>query len=68
MRIPKPLTIAIVTFLFPVVTSIGYFIKLTTVGEACISMQVAFLAFQIQKYFWSDEDYHAVKRFLFRGK
>jgi hypothetical protein len=68
MFIPKPITMAIITFLFPMATSVGYWLKVTTVGEVGIAWQISILAFQIQKYFWSETDYREVKHFLFRGK
>jgi hypothetical protein len=68
MLVPKPITIAIITFAFPVLVSVAFWLQLTTIGEVFISSQVALLAFQIQKYFWSEADYHNVKRFLFREK
>jgi hypothetical protein len=66
MRIPKPIMVALITFAFPVAVSVAFFLQLTTIGEVFVSTQVALLSFLIQKYFWSEEDYHNVRRFLFR--
>jgi hypothetical protein len=68
MQIPKPLSVAVITFAFPVAVSTAYWLQVTSVGECFISTQIALLAFQIQKYFWSEADYHNIRRFLFREK
>jgi hypothetical protein len=68
MLIPKPITVAIITFAFPVAVSVSFWMQIASIGEVFISTQVALLAFQIQKYFWSETDYHNVRRFLFREK
>jgi hypothetical protein len=68
MLIPKPISVAIITFAFPVAVSVAFWLQITSVGEVFVSTQVALLAFQIQKYFWSETDYHNVRRFLFREK
>ena len=66
MLIPKPITVALATFAFPVAVSVAFWLQLTTIGEVFISTQVALLTFLIQKYFWSEADYRAVRKFLFR--
>jgi len=68
MLVPKPITVALITFAFPVAVSVAFWLQITSIGEVFVSTQVALLAFQIQKYFWSEAEYHQVKHFLFRGK
>ena len=68
MRVPRPLTIATLTFTFPILVSVAWIFKFATLGEALISFQLAVLTFQTQKYFWTEADYHEVKHFLFGRK
>jgi hypothetical protein len=68
MQVPKPITVALITFAFPAAVSVAFWLQIASIGEVFVSSQVALLAFQTQKYFWSESDYHNVRRFLFREK
>lgn len=65
MRVPRPVYGVALTTAFPLLTSVAWFLKYASLGEVFIAMQLSLLTFQIQKYFWSEADYHEVKRFLF---
>ncbi len=64
MRVPHAILVMAITFLFPIGVLTAFTFGVASVGEVVISVQVALLAFAIQRYFWSEADYHAVKRFL----
>lgn len=68
MLVPKPISVAFITFAFPVAVSVAWYLQIASMGEVFISTQVALLTFQIQKYFWSEADYQEVRYFLFRRK
>lgn len=64
-RIPRPFVTVIITFAFPVLVSASWFFGYSTLGDCFTSTQIALLSVLIQKYFWTEADYHAVKHFLF---